>query len=793
MKLFRFVTQTVAFALLVWSAPQVARSETIPVRSGEHGNFTRIVLDLASSREWTLERENNNARLALKGAKVDFDLSDAFRRIGVGRIRDLQVSNKVNTLSIVLNCDCSLEAFQLGSRMLVIDVKGESTSLITPSKRRSIGLRGTPASFSSEAVSKKALEHAFPFDAASSALRPLLEYSPLADTSSDPTPRAFDVPALQEDELASGDDGKQNGGLERVVEAEQILAEQLRRAVSLGLVTLRTASPANQKSVTQAKQEPTHKEDARPKPENEPNTPGLNLRAETSADRDFLDALGSLARTKNGGRCLSDAQLNITSWAGEQSFSRQIGAYRASLMGEFDRPNKDVARKLAQFYIHYGFGAEALHVLEALEGADGDFILLKNMGEIMEYGHARSPGIFANQFDCDTAAVFWAILAYDTLPDMVEFNAKAMLRTISELPPHLRNLLGPLASNRLRSMQYDQLAGQVLRLVERGNQIPDAHYEMALADQQLTEGDVVSASSSLSNVIASNSDLSPIALIKRIDSRVTADLPIEFENAVLAGAYAQEYRKQPMGVYLKRAHILALSETGAYDEAFTELSLFVADAPQEMISQIRSHALLTLAENGSDQSFLKHSLGTVERDLSSLNIASANAVASRLIALGFSARADHYLQSGTDESADQERRLLRARSALAQKKPRRAEVDLLGLSGSEANLLLAQAHSMRGEHQTAQDLFSTLEETGPMIEEAWLAGDWNILGNSEDKLLVEVAELMKPPETETPSEGGETGVLGQNQALLEKSTAARETMERLLARYQVENMLPSSE
>ena len=795
MRSISLVAHTLAVALLSWAVPEDLHAETIAVRSGEHDGFTRIVLDLPNPRDWTLDQDNASAKLVLKGARVRFDLSEAFRKIGTGRVSGLRETKDTNTLAIGLNCSCELEAFRLGARMLVIDVK-DGTADKFPLSEATAPLQSQQTSHGSASTAKQVTTNPVsPFVQVVQSRRTPLEFSRLAKAETEPlTPAAGATTTDPEDEIAAPDSARKPDGEKRIAEAELRLAEQLGRAVSQGLVTPRAARLPKLKPAASTESEVTRQAELKARPDKSPESPGLNLRVETSADRDFLESLGASAMTQDGETCLSPGELDISTWGGNGSFSQEVGAQRGALVGEFDRPNPDAARKLVRLYLHYGFGAEALLVLNASGFAGGDLKLLQSMGEILEYGHAQTPIMFADQFDCDTPAALWAILAQETIPSTVEINASALLRAINSLPPHLRNLLGPLVSDRLRLARQDDLAAQVLRLVERGNQKPDARIKMARADQQLSEGDVTSASDSLSSVIDANTDLSPKALIKLIESRLSANLPLDKATAELAGAYAQEYRKQPLGSDLKRVHILALSEAGAYDKAFAELSLFASHASPEAIAEIRSHALSALARKGDDQVFLKYALGTADLALPELNATSANSVARRLIALGFSTRANRYLRPDAEGAADRERRLLRAQAALAQTKPRRAEAELLGMSGTEADSLRAQARSMSGDHHAAQLLFATLEQTDRMIEEAWLAGDWSTLRSSGDAFWIDVTDMVVPTaSTEQAASGVESGVLARNRALLTESATTRETIASLLGRYPMEDSASSAE
>ena len=786
MKLLRNPFCTLTFFVFIWCAPLVLHAETIVVRSGEHAGFTRIVLDLLHPRSWTLKHEKDLAQLVLKGPKASFDLSNAFRKINADRVRELHVADAKNTLEIGLNCDCAIETFQLGMHMLVIDIKGE----VTPSKP----LTKLSFSRSATAIPDRAylgvIEQEIPLFALPPTRRLSLGFSPSDNSTRPQTNRSAsesspvaDIPTV----ISTINPGNER----RVSDAERLLAEQLARAVSQGLIEPHAARLPKPKTLTPMQPKAGQRPSEPPRSDERRSPPGLNLRAKTSADRDFLEAFGTgnVALNTHGEACLSDYDVDVNSWSGNATFNQNIGSYRSALVAEFDRPNPDAVRDLTRLYIYHGFGAEALLVLKFSRLAEDEQRLLQSISEIIEYGYANNPDSFSNQFDCNTSAALWAILAYKANPKTADVNGSAILRAVNGLPPHLRSLLGPEVSERLRFHRREDLANEVLRAVARGTYKANTQLEMAQVDQHLSEGELQSASDKLSKVIEANNDLSPQALVKLIDSRVAANLQLDRQFTELAGAYAQEYRKQPLGAALKRVHILALSEVGEFDEAFREISLLPAHSPPETVAQIRSQTMSKLAQKGEELVFLKHALSANENTISILSPASANAVAERLIELGFAASSESYLRPGADQKHGRERRLLRARAALQQKKPRRAEVNLLGLAGEEADILRAQARSMSGDHQSAQGLFAALDQPDLMIEEAWLSGDWPALQKSGDALWNDVAELTMQDDVKPNLFKPQS--LTENHALLVESSKARQTISELLARYTLESALPA--
>ena len=70
---------------------------------------------------------------------------------------------------------------------------------------------------------------------------------------------------------------------------------------------------------------------------------------------------------QNGRRCLAPELVDVTSWAEGADFATELGTLRKQLVGEFDRVDPDVTRALTRAYIHFGFGAEALQVLQLVD------------------------------------------------------------------------------------------------------------------------------------------------------------------------------------------------------------------------------------------------------------------------------------------------------------------------------------------------------------------------------------------------------------------------------------------
>lgn len=112
----------VAAALAACAATAGAlHAQTVRIRSGEHGGFTRIVAESGMRDGWVLGRAEGGYELRL-GQPADYDLANAFRLIGRDRVASLSPGRLPGSLAIGLGCDCHATAFETPEGALVIDV-----------------------------------------------------------------------------------------------------------------------------------------------------------------------------------------------------------------------------------------------------------------------------------------------------------------------------------------------------------------------------------------------------------------------------------------------------------------------------------------------------------------------------------------------------------------------------------------------------------------------------------------------------------------------------------------------
>ena len=68
----------------------------IKVRSGEHADFSRLVIELNNQTRWTVENFEDNSVLSVFNDGLDLDTSEVFKFIPKSRIESVEVSHSEN-------------------------------------------------------------------------------------------------------------------------------------------------------------------------------------------------------------------------------------------------------------------------------------------------------------------------------------------------------------------------------------------------------------------------------------------------------------------------------------------------------------------------------------------------------------------------------------------------------------------------------------------------------------------------------------------------------------------------
>ena len=120
-----------ASALLAVMSPQ-ALAQTVRVQSGEHAEFTRLVLDIGAGRSWQLDPLGDTVRLRLDPPVDGFDISRVFDLIPRTRLAGLAVRDG---LELTLACPCDIDASRYERRYLVLDIRPATDAALRDARR----------------------------------------------------------------------------------------------------------------------------------------------------------------------------------------------------------------------------------------------------------------------------------------------------------------------------------------------------------------------------------------------------------------------------------------------------------------------------------------------------------------------------------------------------------------------------------------------------------------------------------------------------------------------------------
>lgn len=754
------LARTLGFVLLV-IAPVSAVGQSLRVESGEHANFTRLVVPWPNDRNWTASRDEKQVQLKLEGHQGGFDTSRVFEMVPRSRITALDRND--STLTVSLDCDCDVAAFSNGKGFLVIDVADVGRTLTPPLEL------AEPVAEPSREVAARFVPAPVPMPWMAQQLRsrvPKKQKPPESDAetfAASVDPLAMDLPSP--------------GQLQIMQELQQRLAEEIGSATTRGLLeaareglpivpALEVAKPDNAVSDPGPQtDEPRHV------------TAAQNLRITTSRDIPQSRESQETLSISSGVTCPSAELVRVEEWAGEGNFATEVSRTRSTLYGEFDRLDQNAVLQLARIYLHFGFGAEASQLLSLYPEDGMEKSILLDIAEILERGHLRQPDALARFTECDSDIALWAVLSKKRIPDGSLVNEAAALRGLNKLPLHLRKFLAPALSERFLAFGNAKGAATAMRSIERTAEQIEPEGVLAQASLALQNGDEREAKKKLEEVVNDNSAPSPEALLALVNEQLAKDQPISHETALLVEAYSYELQDSELGPDLQKVHVLSLTRSGQFDKAFDALNTLPERAASSSSADLKGRLIAELTTSASDVVFLDHIFQQFDQSLDKLSPKTKMAVSARLLKLGFAGPAQRVLALLEDHPADPARQILAARIALKLNQPNQAVAVLIGIDGPEADRLRAEAALMSGSAGEAAALFAQADSPEAATRTAWLADDWAALTPEETPVFGQIASLSQ---RETDVTLDAEGMLTRTSAAVEESSSAREAINNLL-------------
>jgi hypothetical protein len=743
------------FILIVfWTNANASFAQTITVRSGEHEDFSRLVLSLPKTIGWKIVESNRSFSLKVDSPTVHFDYSKVFDRIPRRRIAAISQESAGSDLVISLACNCSVSSFTDSANLVVIDVKNAEEQQAQQPR-----IHGSPISQTSYRLSMPSdQEKPIP---TKTILLPVvigqvIERNPLAvmDPS---TPRQVER------------------SYSNINVSEERLLAQIERASEQGLLELSENSlPVSPK------------EQGRSGPERPPEVPAkpppLSLSVTTVIDRDLAAGVALLDLSSAEPYCTDPKLVAIGSWGGEESYSEGISQLRSQLYGEFDKLVPEAAMELVRFYLFFGFGAETRQVIELSRKSGNEIRVLLALAEILDAEESLTTNPFSGQQNCNGDVALWSLLSEKKVAANV--NNDAVLQSFSRLPLHLRERVGPNLSRMYADTGNGQMANSILRVTTRSGGEDVSGIDFAEASVAELNGDIETEERKLTNSVVEGTEYSPKALVALIGNRYESRAAIAPGLPDLVTAYATEYRGTNLEGELIKAQVVALALAGRFEEAFG-----AQEKLQQKVSESENQTALTsllalMSERADDVTFLRYAIDSETGGSEYVSAQVGEQMAERLLGLGFPDEAEMWLEKLGEPLDSKKRRMMLAEIEVARKQPYRALVELVGLSESDANRLRAKALRQNGEYEKVGQVLTAAEDFNGAARGFWMAEEWEVVPDREDthysQIVVQSARLLQVnPDFELMAP------LAQARSLMQGSSEIREEIAALLQKVSV--------
>ncbi|MDJ0627403.1 MAG: hypothetical protein QNJ44_04005 [Rhodobacter sp.] len=729
--------------LAVAVGPTVSWAKPVPVQSGEHADFSRLVLIMDEVPPWRFGRVEGGYEMRPDGADEGYDLSRVFDFIPRDRITSVEI-RPGGHLFLRVDCDCHGDAFEIRNG-LVIDIKdgpagGKArfeTRLPEPvadpadaelgadiwsaqygSPSHPFSIRSEPARTQYAWRDQIALE--FPGAGSAAALDP-------GAVAEDGTGDAQSPGRVIAGRSVTVEAASPDGAAQQVADAQASLLAQISRAAAQGLIEADLAAGPNPGTGGARTGNPGPATDSATMHEDPgPAETVDNVAVRTAVDQGRSTLPDTAKRTPDGGECIPSAQLDVASWGEPLTPGAGLGAVRSAIVGEFDMAEPENIERLARAYLYLTFGAEARALLLAYPGAFPRPDIYAAIADIMDDGFAGTPGVLSDQLGCETRAALWALLARPSLGRSDAIASDAILVAFGELPLHLRRHLGPGIAQRYLGIGDTDTAQAIRNSVTRAPGDHGAALGLVEADLSLAQGDDGAADDRFLEITGQGGPLAPQALIRLIDTRAETGREISDDFRRAAEALAFEHRGTELGADLARAALRALIASGRIMPALNGIAAAQDDGvlADDQVAALRQELFQKAAESATDEVFLRAAvagplgLGARPRD-----VRTRRNVAARLLDLGLPEPARTVL-SETRGVPEPEDRLQIAEAFLMEDRPDLAIGYLAGLSDPRALRLRARSHEAMADYDGAAVVFARLGALSEETSALWRAKSW---------------------------------------------------------------------
>lgn len=638
--------------------PHLVAAAPLRVQTGEHADFTRVVIGLPQGADWQIGRTPEGYTVRVS-ATDGFILDEFFTLIPRDRISAVSQDPDEGELQLIVDCVCHAVASIHLSNFLVIDIRDGPAPPNSP--------------FEAALVLKTSVDPDPPLPApvglayrpAQNRLLPLITPRFMGPESEPPADNAE-----QNEEVA--DSPAPVISAASADEALRLIAQSLTESVGRGLTEGLLQEGLNTVS------EPSTLNDDFGVPPLLARAALPGVTARTSIDPLAIESAAPSPQTQDGQRCLPEAAFDVASWGNDSPPGQQLNVTRNGLAAEDGRFAEGSLVTLARLYVFLGFGREAQQALE-LEGVQSqDRIFLRTIAQIID-DEPVVPMVFAGQVSCPTNVALWALLAQPNAPTDAQVNRTAVVNAYRALPHYVQQAIAPRLSRALLAIGAEDEALQVLgpqATVDSGD-ITRLLAEASLADAL---GEDTLAMDKIKDAARNAPRISPEAMARFFRDGASRGIGFSDEDFLLADALRFENTDTPAAADLADAQFVGYLSVDRFADARTLLLTRQNALSPEAYAAGVSAVYQQAAQRMPDASFLEF---VWQQDLTMQDAATQNLIAQRLVELGFPDRALSVLTSPAVGEIAAQRDLLVADAlqAIVATRPAAVEDATIPLSG----------------------------------------------------------------------------------------------------------------
>ena len=732
-----------AFAVLFWLAlSSSVLGQTVVVQSGDHPDFTRLVLELPKQSGWRLGRTDQGYELRIDNEALRFDVASVFASITRKRLAAIWMDPNTGALQFGIGCACYAVPFEFRPGVIVVDLRDGPPPAGSSFERSLGGDRETQLA---------------PRQNRRPQSRPKALLAAQASATGEVFPKYNWLEAQPKTRIVAQNSlpVAPSGLAPKIINTGQFkdtLLRQLSLGAAQGIVQMVQPSLAS-RAVSQPP----------------PFGPRANIRIGTLQGFQVTTApAADNTVISEGVACISDATLNLREWGTDTPVATQLADSRTDLVGEFDRPDPVAVIRATKLLLYLGFGAEARQLMAKLPVNDPDQAIFVSLSKLVD-GGSDLAGPFAGMQTCDTSVALWAVLTEPQLTASQKPQTEAVLRTFSALPGHLRRSLGPELATKFLAIGDFATARSISNAVQRGMTETPPDVAVMSAEIDLANGEPAKAAAQLIPALAQAGPSTAQTLIALVDSQIAAGEQIDPRTATALAALVREQAGGTFELDLRRAQILALGASGDFDQAFDLLS---------GMPDVADDLWKILALSGSDIAILNHAVIPPETSMSTVPREARVAIAAKLLTLGLPTETLLWLGPQTATTAISDR-ILAAAATLSNQDPAATLDWVTGVDDKKAADLRAQSLWKLGKSdKAAQEWAAAGDPAAELRAKSW-SNNWAFIAKSGSLIWQDAANLVVKNETASKIET--LGPLAQGNALIAQSTAARATLATLLA------------